>query len=125
MKRITTNTILISLVALLLAGCYDRQANEGDKKAAAAAAQEKLDEASKVVARAPIAVEYEKRLSESETIRGLMVPQSSNLFLGAAAGIRCLLYTNDAYKIAQIVCPDGQPPTEIRETGTPDAMTKQ
>lgn len=118
-------TAAVLLAALMLPGCYDRSAADSERKAAAAVAQQKLDEAAQAVAQTPISVEYEKRLSEAETIRGLLVPQSNNLFLGAAAGIRCILYTNDAYKVAQIVCPDGQPPTELRETGSPDALTKQ
>lgn len=108
------------LACLLLTGCPSKE-----KPAPNLQLEEFARRAAGQVVSAPIEVEYEKRLSESETIRGLRIPYSGNIFTGGADDVRCLLYVNDAHRTTQIVCPESSeryPRDEIRETGTDDPI---
>lgn len=106
------------LGCLLLSGCPSKKVPDQQAEAM-------FKQLSGQVAAAPLEVEYTKRLSETETIRGLRIPYSGNLFTGAADDVRCMLYVNDTYRTTQIVCPDSSerhPRDEIRETGTVDPI---
>lgn len=77
------------------------------------------------IAMQPVSIEYEKRISPTETIRGIGIPYAGNIFSGKPDDVRCLLYTNEAYKSAQIICPDSSeryPHDVVEETGTPDPI---
>lgn len=106
------------LACLLLAGCPSKETP--DPKT-----EELFKRVSGQVAAAPVEIEYEKRMSDTETIRGLRVPYSGNIFTGGVDDVRCLLYVNDTHHTTQIVCPDSaerHPRDEVRETGTSDPI---
>lgn len=110
--------IVAILGCLLLAGCPSKEVP--DQRAEAL-----FKQVSGQVAASPLTIEYTKKLSDSETIRGLRIPYSGNLFTGGVDDVRCLLYVNDAYRTSQIVCPDSSERhtrDEIRETGTVDPI---
>lgn len=110
------NAPVVMLACLLLTGCPSKE-----KPTPSLQLEELTRRAAGQVASAPVEVEYEKRLSDTETIRGLRIPYSGNIFLGGVDDVRCLLYVNDAYKTTQIICPDSAeryPRDEAVETGT-------
>lgn len=109
---------LAALAALSLAAC--KPADSGKSTLP----DDILQRMERQVAAEPVRVDYEKRLSDSETIRGLSVPHGGNIFTGGASDIRCMLYTNDAYKVAQVVCPTGDlyPRDVVVETGSEDPL---
>lgn len=112
-----TRTIIIA-AGLLLAAC-------GEKPERPAMTDEAFRQIAGQVATATVEVEYTKRLSDSETIRGLRIPYSGNIFLSGVDDVRCLLYVNDTYRTTQIVCPDSaerHPRDEVREVGTSDPI---
>lgn len=122
MARINTTLLapaMIAAAAILLAACGQQKQKTGQDQAIDTT---RLQQA--VIAQ-PVTIEYSKQISSTERIRGIGVPYSGNVFTGKPDNVRCLLYTNDAYKVAQIICPDSSeryPQDVVEETGTPDPI---
>lgn len=54
----------------------------------------------------------EKQISADETVRLLVIPNSLNIDI---LDTKCLIYTNQAFKTSQIICPEARQ-TDIEET---------
>lgn len=116
-KNLRYTLPILAVLATLMTAC--------EKQPAAPSQAIDTTQLQQAIIAQPVTIEYNKRISPTENIRGIGVPYSGNVFTGKPDNVRCLLYTNDAYKVAQIICPDSSeryPQDVVEETGTPDPI---